>query len=83
MRPHRGSPHDDAAHPARQSSGTTGQDPLRKLVHDLRAPLTVAQGFADLLVQRGDALPAEQRAEFARRIADAMGEMRRILDDAP
>jgi K+-sensing histidine kinase KdpD len=58
------------------------EDPLRRLVHDLRAPLTVAQGFADLLVQRGDALPPEQRAEFARRIADAVGELRRILDEA-
>ena len=60
----------------------TEQDPLRKLVHDLRAPLTVAQGFADLLVQRGDALPPDQRAEFARRIADAMREMRKLLDEA-
>jgi K+-sensing histidine kinase KdpD len=59
------------------------EDPLRRLVHDLRAPLTVAQGFADLLAQRGDALPPEQRTEFARRIADAMTEMRMLLDKAP
>jgi K+-sensing histidine kinase KdpD len=59
------------------------EDPLRRLVHDLRAPLTVAQGFADLLAQRGDALPPEQRAEYGQRIADAMVEMRKLLDDAP
>jgi K+-sensing histidine kinase KdpD len=59
------------------------EDPLRRLVHDLRAPLTVAQGFADLLAQRANALPPEQRAEYAQRIADAMVEMRKLLDDAP
>lgn len=56
---------------------------LRRLVHDLRSPLTVAQGFADLLVQRGEALAPEQREEFAGRIAAAMREMRRLLDEAP
>jgi K+-sensing histidine kinase KdpD len=60
----------------------SGEDPLRRLVHDLRAPLTVAQGFADLLAQRGDSVAPEQREEFTRRIADALTEMRALLDAA-
>jgi K+-sensing histidine kinase KdpD len=59
------------------------EDPLRRLVHDLRAPLTVAQGFADLLAQRGDSVAPGQREEFTRRIADALTEMRALLDAAP
>jgi K+-sensing histidine kinase KdpD len=60
----------------------SGKDPLRRLVHDLRAPLTVAQGFADLLAQRGDLVAPAQREEFTRRIADALTEMRALLDAA-
>jgi K+-sensing histidine kinase KdpD len=60
----------------------SGEDPLRRLVHDLRAPLTVAQGFSDLLAQRGDSVAPEQREEFTRRIADALTEMRALLDAA-
>jgi len=33
-------------------------DDLRTLVHDLRTPLTLVEGFSDLLVRRGDALAA-------------------------
>ncbi|HZU66193.1 MAG TPA: ATP-binding protein [Ktedonobacteraceae bacterium] len=32
--------------------------------HELRTPLTAVQGYLELLVQYGDALPAEQRQEF-------------------
>jgi signal transduction histidine kinase len=52
---------------------------LTKLVHDLRTPLTVAAGFADLLAAGPD-LDAERRAEYARRVADAARDMRDILD---
>jgi signal transduction histidine kinase len=53
-------------------------DPVRSLVHDLRSPLAVVEGFASL-IGRGD-LSDEQRAEYAQRIADAAGEMRALLD---
>jgi K+-sensing histidine kinase KdpD len=55
---------------------------VRALVHDLRTPLTVVEGFADLLARRGDELSPEERAAHARRIADAAGEMRALLDAA-
>ena len=46
-------------------------DDLRTLVHDLRTPLTLVEGFSDLLVRRGDDLAASERADYVRRIADA------------
>lgn len=55
---------------------------LAKLVHDLRSPLMVADGFAQLLARDTGALSAEQRADFAGRIAEAMEDMRALLDAA-
>ncbi|HEX2085957.1 MAG TPA: histidine kinase dimerization/phospho-acceptor domain-containing protein [Solirubrobacteraceae bacterium] len=57
-------------------------DPLAKLVHDLRSPLMVADGFAQLLARDDGSLTPEQRAEFARRVVDAMADMRALLDAA-
>ena len=55
-------------------------DELQTLVHDLRTPLTLVSGFSDLLVRRADDLPAPEREEYLRRIADAAREMRELLD---
>jgi K+-sensing histidine kinase KdpD len=57
-------------------------DELRTLVHDLRTPLTIVQGFSDLLVRRGAELEPEQRDEYAQRIAAAARELREIVDRA-
>ena len=57
-------------------------DALRALVHDLRAPLTVVEGFADLLVRRGAELGAAEREEYLGRIAAAAHEMRDLIDRA-
>ena len=54
---------------------------LVDLVHDLRTPLTIVQGFADLLARRGGSLTDEQREEYVARIAAAAAEMKAILDD--
>ena len=52
---------------------------LGQLVHDLRTPLTIVTGFADLLERRED-LTDEQRAEYTGRIAEAARELAAILD---
>jgi signal transduction histidine kinase len=59
---------------------STADEDLRTLVHDLRTPLTLVSGFSDLLVRRAADLPAPEREEYLRRIADAAREMRELLD---
>jgi K+-sensing histidine kinase KdpD len=53
---------------------------LRTLVHALRTPLTIVEGFADALHTRGDRMSPEDRAEYVERIGDAAREMRDLLD---
>ena len=55
-------------------------DRVRSLVHDLRTPLTIIQGFSDLLVRRAAALSEDERNEFLGRIAEAARDMAQILD---
>ncbi len=57
-------------------------DALGALVHALRTPLMIVEGFSDALVRRGDAMTAEERAEYAQRINEASAEMRGLLDGA-
>ena len=56
------------------------EDQLAGLVHALRTPLTIVEGFADALVRRGEQLSEEQRTEYLERIGDAAREMRQLLD---
>ncbi len=53
---------------------------LRTLVHALRTPLTIVEGFGDALARRGDDLSDAERAEYLERIVDAAHEMRDLLD---
>jgi K+-sensing histidine kinase KdpD len=53
---------------------------LRTLVHALRTPLTIVEGFADALATRGDQMSPEDRVEYVERIGDAAREMRDLLD---
>ena len=55
-------------------------DPVRRLIHDLRSPLAIIDGFAGLLA-RPD-LSEEKRLDYAARIAEAASEMRSLLDSA-
>lgn len=61
-------------------SGDAGQERLLRLVHDLRTPLTVISGFAELLERQRDRLSDEQRDEYVTRIAAAARELGAILD---
>ena len=54
---------------------------LVSLVHDLRTPLTIIAGFAELLQRRGADMSPEQHDEYMSRIAAAADDMRRMLDD--
>lgn len=64
--------------------GAWPEDPaerLSRLVHDLRTPLTIVQGFAELLNRGGIGLDDERRDEYLGRILQAGREMKNILDD--
>ena len=58
-------------------------DPLARLIHDLRSPLTVVEGFAHLLERDDERLDPEERLEYAQRIRAAAADMREILDALP
>jgi signal transduction histidine kinase len=54
-------------------------DERRRVRHDLRTPLTIVTGFAEVLA--GDrAISDADRRDYARRILDAGTEMRAMLD---
>ena len=56
-------------------------DERRRLRHDLRAPLTIVAGFAEVLAGDRDISQSDRR-EFAIRIQDAAGEIRKLIDEA-
>ena len=55
-------------------------DERRRLRHDLRAPLTIVTGFAELLASEKP-ITDVQRREYAVRIRGAAEELRTMLDD--
>ena len=52
----------------------------RRLRHDLRTPLTIVSGFAEVLTSERDITEADRR-EFAQRIQVAAEEIRRLIDE--
>jgi K+-sensing histidine kinase KdpD len=55
---------------------------LRALVHDLRTPLAVVLGFAELLARDPEGLTPAQRADYVRRVAEGAEQLRALLDEA-
>ena len=52
----------------------------RRLRHDLRTPLTIVAGFAEVLAGERQ-ISDQDRREFAARIQDAANDLRKLLDD--
>ncbi|MET0201718.1 MAG: histidine kinase dimerization/phospho-acceptor domain-containing protein [Solirubrobacteraceae bacterium] len=61
------------------SDGTP--DGIAKLRHDLRTPLTVVIGFAEILSGER-ALTDDERRDYAQRVLSAGIEMRELIDSA-
>jgi signal transduction histidine kinase len=51
-------------------------------VHDLRTPLAIVTGFAELLERRGETLSDEERADYLTRIRESADRMVALLNDA-
>ena len=62
------------------SDGPSDEDRRRRLRHDLRSPLTIITGFAELLAS-DKAISDVQRREYASRIQAAGIELRTMLDN--
>jgi signal transduction histidine kinase len=60
---------------------TLSAEQRRRLRHDLRTPLTIVAGFAEVLAADRQITDADRR-EFASRIQDAAAEIRKLIDEA-
>ena len=75
MKPEEGSP----STPPRTSGLSFDEEALRRLRHDLRTPLTIVAGFAEVLAADRP-ISDQDRRDFAARIQDAATEIRELLD---
>jgi signal transduction histidine kinase len=55
-------------------------DDRRRIRHDVRTPLTIVTGFAEVLAGERAVSEADRR-DYARRILDAGRELRTMLDE--
>jgi signal transduction histidine kinase len=62
------------------SDGPSDEDRRRRLRHDLRSPLTIITGFAELLASEKP-IAETTRREYAARIQGAAIELRTLLDE--
>jgi signal transduction histidine kinase len=62
------------------SDGPSDEDRRRRLRHDLRSPLTIITGFAELLASEKP-IAETTRREYAARIQAAAIELRTMLDE--
>jgi signal transduction histidine kinase len=61
-------------------SDEPADDERRRMRHDLRSPLTIVTGFAELLASDKPITDANRR-DYATRIRAAAEELRTLLDD--
>jgi signal transduction histidine kinase len=62
-------------------SAPADADRLRRLRHDLRSPLVLIGGFAELLASDRPASEIDRR-DYAERIQRAAADLQRLVDDA-
>jgi signal transduction histidine kinase len=62
------------------SDGSSEADRRHRLRHDLRSPLTIIAGFAELLAS-DKPIAEDTRREYAARIQAAAVELRKLLDE--
>lgn len=72
----------EAANAALAKANGEVSDLVAMLSHDLRTPLSVINGFASILHQRWDELPADKREDLLGRINAAGKSLQSMLDDA-
>jgi signal transduction histidine kinase len=58
-----------------------GRDDLSRLRHDLRTPLTVVIGFAEIMAGER-ALTDDERRDYSERVLSAAIEIRELIDGA-
>ena len=56
----------------------SSESDIGRLRHDLRTPLTIIAGFAELLAGE-EPVPDDRRREYAQRIVNAAEDMRELL----
>jgi signal transduction histidine kinase len=61
-------------------SAPLSDEDRRRLRHDFRTPLTIVTGFAEVLAGEKP-VSEEDRRDYARRIRDAAGELRALVDE--
>jgi signal transduction histidine kinase len=61
-------------------NGDLSEDDRRRLRHDLRSPLTIVTGFAEVLAADRP-ITDEARRDYAERIVTAAKELRVMLDE--
>ena len=63
------------------SDEAAGDDARRRLRHDLRTPLTIVTGFAEILASDRP-VSDEDRRDYAERVLSAAIEIREMIDAA-
>jgi signal transduction histidine kinase len=58
------------------------EDQLGRLIHDIRTPLTVIDGFAQLLERDDGGFTEAEQAEYLGRIREGARDIRALLDAA-
>lgn len=71
----------DAQIAALRRSDQERRELVANISHDLRNPLASIRGYTETLLEKGEALPDEQRRRYLRVVLDSAGVLGRLVDD--